>query len=57
MKQFRRTLDFVQDDEFVFVPRQVEFGVGQLLPVRRVFEVEMDAWPSGGVQGNWRSGI
>ncbi len=45
LEQFRRSLHFVEDDQLVFMPGQIQGGVGQLLAVRRVFEIEINARP------------
>ena len=43
LEQFRRSLHLVEDDQLLFVPRQVKGGIAQLRAVRRVLKVEIDA--------------
>ena len=48
LEQFRHSLDLIQDHQLVFMAGQVKGGIGQLLAVRRVLEVEIDARPPFG---------
>jgi hypothetical protein len=49
-EELRRPLYFVEDHQLVFMAGEVEGRVGELFPVQRRFQVEMDALP---VRRDW----
>src|SRR5690606_16894945 len=43
LEQFRHTLDFVQDDQLVFMPGQVMRSIRKFFPISRVLQIQIQA--------------
>lgn len=48
LEEAGKTMDYVKNDEFVFMVRQIEFGLGELRPIGIRFQVEVNRRPGLG---------
>lgn len=50
LKQLRQAVNLIEDDQFVFVVREIFTGIGELGAVVLVFKIQVD-------RGSWRANL